>query len=185
MAECFMLKPLFPGNNETDQIYKTCAVLGSPSQAQWPDGYKLAARMGFSFPKFVPTPLNQLIPNASEQAIDLMMRMLTFDPQKRITASAALKHSFFDGFDMNQHSFNGGISSTNVPTNNIFGSGNPLGSGGKLPGSRAMKIESRKGILSRKSSVNKNSFYKQKTKEAIPNKMYGGGGSYFNKAGAS
>jgi len=35
-----------------------------------------------------------------------------------------------------------------------------LGSGGKLPGSRAMRIESRKGILSRKSSVNKNSFYK-------------------------
>ena len=47
---------------------------------------------------------------------------------------------------------------------NLFG--NPsdstgvLGSGGKLPGSRAMRIESRKGILSRKSSVNKNSFYK-------------------------
>jgi hypothetical protein len=44
-----------------------------------------------------------------------------------------------------------------TPTNN-----NALGSGGggKLPGSRAMRIESRKGILSRKSSVNKNSFYK-------------------------
>jgi len=37
---------------------------------------------------------------------------------------------------------------------------NTLGSGGKVPGSRAMRIESRKGILSRKSSVNKNSFYK-------------------------
>jgi len=37
---------------------------------------------------------------------------------------------------------------------------NILGSGGKLPGSRAMRIDSRKGILSRKSSVNKNSFYK-------------------------
>ena len=66
MAEYYMLRPLFPGNNETDQIYKTCAVLGSPTQAQWPDGYKLASRMGFTFPKFVPTPLNQMIPNASE-----------------------------------------------------------------------------------------------------------------------
>jgi hypothetical protein len=36
--------------------------------------------MGFTFPKFVQTPLTQLIPNASEQAIDLMMKMLTFDP---------------------------------------------------------------------------------------------------------
>ena len=31
MAELFLLRPLFPGNNETDQIYKTCAVLGSPT----------------------------------------------------------------------------------------------------------------------------------------------------------
>lgn len=54
---------------------------------------------------------------------------------------------------------------------------NPLGSGGKLPGSRAMRIESRKGILSRKSSVNKNSFYKQKSKDTQPNRMYGGNGS--------
>jgi serine/threonine protein kinase len=43
--------------------------------------------MGFSFPKFIPTPLSSLIPNASEQAIDLMQKMLTFDPQKRITAA--------------------------------------------------------------------------------------------------
>lgn len=52
---------------------------------------------------------------------------------------------------------------------------NVLGSGGKLPGSRAMRIESRKGILSRKSSVNKNSFYKQKSKDFLPNKLYGSG----------
>lgn len=38
---------------------------------------------------------------------------------------------------------------------------NALGSGGpNKPASRAIKIESRRGILSRKSSVNKNSFYK-------------------------
>jgi serine/threonine protein kinase len=43
--------------------------------------------MGFTFPKFVPTPLSQLIPNATDQAIDIMMKMLTFDPQKRITAA--------------------------------------------------------------------------------------------------
>lgn len=58
-----------------------------------------------------------------------------------------------------------------------------------------MRIESRKGILSRKSSVNKNSFYKQKSKDVIPNKLYGAGSpggitganrgpsSYFNKNG--
>lgn len=60
--------------------------MGSPTQAQWPEGYKLASKIGFTFPKFVPTPLNQLIPNASEVAIDLLLKMMTFDPQKRLTA---------------------------------------------------------------------------------------------------
>ena len=100
MAELYLMRPLFPGNNETDQIYKTCAVLGSPTQAQWPEGYQLAAKIGFTFPKFVPTSLSQLIPNASETAIDLMNKMMTFDPQKRITPVQALKHAYFDGFSL-------------------------------------------------------------------------------------
>ena len=32
LAELYMLRPLFPGKNETDQMYKICAVLGSPTQ---------------------------------------------------------------------------------------------------------------------------------------------------------
>lgn len=137
--------------------------------------------MGFTFPKFVPTPLSQLIPNASEQAIDFMMKMMVYDPQKRITAAQALKHPFFDGFTHNASAFNASLPNSNS-NKNLFDNNNAtsvLGSGGKLPASRAMRIESRKGVLSRKSSVNKNSFYKQK--EMIPAKPYGGGSSYFNK----
>jgi len=91
-----------------------------------------------------------------------MMKMLTFDPQKRITAAQALKHPFFDGFTHNPAAATGlgGSSSNKNLFDNPSSSTNVLGSGGKLPGSRAMRIESRKGILSRKSSVNKNSFYK-------------------------
>ena len=63
-AELYMLRPLFPGQNETDQIYKTCAVLGSPSKTDWPEGFKLASQIGFSFPKFVSTSLKTIIPNA-------------------------------------------------------------------------------------------------------------------------
>lgn len=31
MAELYLLKPIFPGNSEADQLYKICAILGSPS----------------------------------------------------------------------------------------------------------------------------------------------------------
>jgi serine/threonine protein kinase len=163
--------------------------------------------MGFTFPKFIPTPLSTLIPNASEQAIDLMMKMLTFDPQKRITAAQALKHPFFDGFTHNPAAMSGVLGQSNSTKNlNNMNTGTAIGSGGpgaKLPQSRAMRIESRKGILSRKSSVNKNSFYKQKSKDTLPNKLYGspggigmggmssinnvnrGASSYFNKNGSA
>ena len=98
MAELYMLRPLFPGSNETDQIYKVCAVLGSPTQTQWPEGFKLASQIGFTFPKFVPTSLSTIIPNAPEAAIDLMMKMMQFDPQKRPTAKQLLQHEYFNDF---------------------------------------------------------------------------------------
>lgn len=106
MAELYLLRPLFPGNNETDQIYKICAVLGSPSQAQWAEGYKLAAKIGFTFPKFVATSLQQLIPQASPEAIDLMQKMMVYDPQNRLTAAQCLEHPWFADFTLNLNANN-------------------------------------------------------------------------------
>lgn len=40
MAEMYTLRPLFPGSSEADEIYKICAILGSPSMKSWPDGMK-------------------------------------------------------------------------------------------------------------------------------------------------
>jgi male germ cell-associated kinase len=95
MAEMFTLRPLFPGSSEGDQLYKICSVLGSPSHATWPEGMKLAAQMNYRFPQFVPTPLNQLIPHASPEAIQLMTDLLKFDPNQRPTSSQALQYPFF------------------------------------------------------------------------------------------
>ncbi len=164
MAELYLMRPLFPGNNETDQIYKTCAVLGSPSQQQWPEGYQLAAKIGFNFPKFVPTSLQQLIPNASEQAIDLMMKMMIFDPQKRITPAQALKHPYFDGFELKLKPPSIPQPMPNVSGKNFFNANNEFSN---KPGSKA-RIESRKGVLSRKSNINKNSFYRSKAAGKLP-----------------
>ena len=82
-----MLRPLFPGKSELDQIYKLCAVLGSPSKAVWPEGHKLALNMDFEFPKFQETALDTIIKNASSEAIDLMRKMLKYNPEERPTAS--------------------------------------------------------------------------------------------------
>ncbi|KAK2113071.1 hypothetical protein P7K49_007337 [Saguinus oedipus] len=76
MAELYMLRPLFPGTSEVDEIFKICQVLGTPK-------------------KCVPINLKTLIPNASNEAIQLMTEMLNWDPMKRPRASQALKHTYF------------------------------------------------------------------------------------------
>jgi serine/threonine protein kinase len=99
MAELFLSAPLFQGNSELDQMYKICSVLGSPTKESWPDGYKLASKIGFNFPTFNPVSLSSMIPNASPEAINLLSEMLRFDPQKRITSQQVIQHSYFAGFD--------------------------------------------------------------------------------------
>ena len=72
MAELYTLRPLFPGSSEADEIYKICSIMGSPTMKTWPEGIRLAAQMNFRFPQFVPTPLVQVIANASPESITLM-----------------------------------------------------------------------------------------------------------------
>eukprot|EP01002_Notosolenus_urceolatus_P002833 NODE_1744_length_1314_cov_61.496443_g1453_i0.p1 GENE.NODE_1744_length_1314_cov_61.496443_g1453_i0~~NODE_1744_length_1314_cov_61.496443_g1453_i0.p1 ORF type:complete len:368 (+),score=88.40 NODE_1744_length_1314_cov_61.496443_g1453_i0:105-1208(+) len=95
MAELYMLRPLFPGVSESDELYKICSVLGTPDARLWPEGMKLANQMNFKFPQFSPTPLAQLIPNASPAAIQLMQAMIQWDPQRRPTAAQAVQYPFF------------------------------------------------------------------------------------------
>uniref|UniRef100_G1TBH9 non-specific serine/threonine protein kinase n=1 Tax=Oryctolagus cuniculus TaxID=9986 RepID=G1TBH9_RABIT len=95
MAELYTLRPLFPGTSEVDEIFKICQVLGTPKKSDWPEGYQLASSMNFRFPQCVPINLKTLIPNASNEAIQLMTEMLNWDPKKRPTAGQALKHPYF------------------------------------------------------------------------------------------
>lgn len=55
-------------------------------QEEWPEGYKLAAAMNFRFPQCVPTPLQSIMPMASEDAIILMRDMMLWNPEKRPSA---------------------------------------------------------------------------------------------------
>lgn len=61
-VEIATLKPLFPGGNEVDQVWRVCEIMGSPGNwytksgtrvggGEWREGTKLAQKLGFSFPK--------------------------------------------------------------------------------------------------------------------------------------
>jgi protein kinase len=95
MAELYTFRPLFPGSSESDQIFKICSVLGTPSSSAWPDGHKMASRINFRFPQFVPTALETLVPQAGNEAIELMTGTMQWDPNNRYSAARCLQHPYF------------------------------------------------------------------------------------------
>ena len=52
-------------------------------QEDWPEGYQLAAAMNFRFPQCVQVPFRQVIPNASNDGLQVLRDMLLWNPQKR------------------------------------------------------------------------------------------------------
>ena len=51
--------------------------------------------MEFNFPITQGTGIMKLIPHATEEVKDLIVKLLTYNPDNRITASQALKHPWF------------------------------------------------------------------------------------------
>jgi protein kinase len=95
MAELLLGRPLFPGSSETDQIYKIFGILGVPTQKTWPEGIRLANRLGIRFPSTAPIGLSAALAGVSPAALDVIAQMLRFDPARRPSAMQALQHDFF------------------------------------------------------------------------------------------
>ncbi|CAI0381085.1 unnamed protein product [Linum tenue] len=102
MAEMLSKQPLFNGTKEYDQLDKIFRTLGTPNETIWPGFAKLSkARVNF-----VKHPYNLLrkkfpatsftgSPVLSDAGFDLLNKLLTYDPEKRISAEAALNHEWF------------------------------------------------------------------------------------------
>lgn len=95
MAELFIGHPIFRGDSEIGMIFKITEILGKPSDEDWP-GFSELPYVKKSYPNFPGKNLKDLVPDLSDEGIDLLKRLFTYDPTKRITAKAALKHPYFD-----------------------------------------------------------------------------------------
>lgn len=97
MAELMILRPIFPGISSADQIDRICNIIGSPTVESWDDGIRLAQKLKWSFPQRSGINLSLLMPSASKDAISLISRLCSWNPNKRPTAAEALQHPFFRG----------------------------------------------------------------------------------------
>ncbi|KAH9827140.1 Meiosis induction protein kinase IME2/SME1 [Teratosphaeria destructans] len=107
-VEIATLKPLFPGGNEVDQVWRVCEIMGSPGSwvnkhgqkvggGEWKDGIKLAQKLGFSFPKMAPHSLESVLPAPAWPAslAHFVTWCLMWDPKVRPTSRQALEHDYF------------------------------------------------------------------------------------------
>ncbi|KAJ2759322.1 Cyclin-dependent kinase catalytic subunit [Coemansia nantahalensis] len=94
-AEMVQRRPLFPGDSEIDEIFKIFRILGTPTEEIWPE-LKTLPDYKPSFPNWQPKDLAALLPRLDADGIDLLQRMLTYDPAHRISAKQALAHPYFN-----------------------------------------------------------------------------------------
>lgn len=107
LAEMFICAPLFPGKDYRHQLMLIFQLLGTPSDSDLSSVKSQRARRYIStLPYCAPLNLEQVInkhPNrikrfkkmpANPLGIDLLRKMLIFDPKERITVEEALQHPY-------------------------------------------------------------------------------------------
>ena len=96
ISELVLGRPLFPGSSPSDQLVEIIKILGTPTKDD-----VISMNPQFQeqkFPPIKPTPWEKVFRNRKipDHFIDLISKLLVYNPKVRFTAEKALEHIYFD-----------------------------------------------------------------------------------------
>jgi len=105
-AELVLRKPLLQGSGELDQLRHMCELLGAPAENVWENFNELPHATKLTFPHKLKRSIRDTLvvgdnkegkkkAYLSPAGVDLVEKMLTYDPKRRITAEDAIEHEYF------------------------------------------------------------------------------------------
>ncbi|GMH73339.1 hypothetical protein TrLO_g1011 [Triparma laevis f. longispina] len=98
-AEMVLREPLFPGRSYVHQVQLILETIGMPPSVE-AMGFVPRSDAKAYLSRQKPNPGKQwekILPKASNVAIDIISRLLIFNPEKRDDCQAALQHEYFNG----------------------------------------------------------------------------------------
>ena len=96
ITELVLGRPIFPGATTSDQLVEIIRILGTPTKddiCSMNPHFK-----DHKFPDIKSVPFEKILKNRiiPEHFIDLISKLLIYNPNKRLTAEKALEHQYFD-----------------------------------------------------------------------------------------
>lgn len=93
-AEMLTRRALFPGDSEIDQLFRIFRTLGTPDEDMWP-GVSSLREYRSLFPRWETQDMSEVVPMLDAAGKDLFLKLLTYDPNRRLSAFEALSHEYF------------------------------------------------------------------------------------------
>ncbi|KAF6770361.1 hypothetical protein AHF37_10395 [Paragonimus kellicotti] len=90
-GELFNNSPIFPGENDIEQLWFVIRILGTPKEDSWLELKDLPDYNKITFNTCEPKPFEEVLPDAPTEAVDLIKRFLTYPPHERISCTKVSK----------------------------------------------------------------------------------------------